>query len=140
MKRDVLHRQQKFPERLGHFGIFAPRRQQKINRQHGEVGRHDSQRAAGEEPAELDALIARKQREQLATDQITTQDKEKIDTDPPETVHSPWQFESEKRGVVNNDYDDRKRAEKIEAGLTFAISKARINCERQRSCSVAHEL
>jgi hypothetical protein len=29
--------------------------------------------------------------------------------------------------VVNNDDDDGKRAEKIEAGLAFAISKARID-------------
>jgi hypothetical protein len=42
--------------------------------------------------------------------------------------------------VVNNDYDDRKRAEQIEAGLAFAISKARIDFERRRSCSVAHKL
>jgi uncharacterized membrane protein YidH (DUF202 family) len=76
----------------------------------------------------------------LPADQITTQDKEKIDTDPPETVHSPRQFESEKRGVIKNNYENRKRAEKIEAGLAFAISKARIDFERRRSCSVAHEL
>src|SRR5436190_19423149 len=140
MERDVLHRQQKFPERLRHLGIFAPRRQQKINSKHDEVGRHDSQRAACEEPTEFDALIARKRREQLATDQIPAKDKEKIDTDPAKPVHTAGQFESEKRGVVNNDYDDRKRPEKIEAGLTFAILKPRINCERQRSYSVAHEL
>jgi hypothetical protein len=29
--------------------------------------------------------------------------------------------------MVNNDHDDRERAEKIEAGLAFAISKARID-------------
>src|SRR6266496_4661 len=127
MERDVLHRQQKFPERLRHFGIFAPRRQQKINREDDEVGRHNSQRAPGEESAEIDALIARKRGEQLAADQITAKDKEKIDTDPAEAVHSTGQFESEKRGVVNDDYDDRKRTQKIEAWLAFAISKARIN-------------
>jgi hypothetical protein len=31
--------------------------------------------------------------------------------------------------VINNDHDDRKRSEKIEAGLAFAILKARINSE-----------
>src|SRR6266576_6676543 len=133
MERDVLHRQQKFPERLGHFGIFAPRRQQKINREDDEVSRHDSQRAAGEEPAEIDALTAPEQGKQLPADQITTKNKEKIDSDPPEAVHSSGQFESEKRGVVNNDYDDCKRAQKIEAGLAFAILKARIDFERRRS-------
>ena len=65
----------------------------------------------------------------MAADQITTKDKEQIDTDPAESVHSPGQFESEKRGVINDDHDDRKRAEKIEAGLAFAILKARINFE-----------
>src|SRR4030095_765937 len=80
------------------------------------------------ETAENDALIARKRGEQLAADQITTKDKEKIDSDPAEAV--PWagQFKSEKRGVVNNDHDDRKRAEKIEPRLAVAILKARIDC------------
>jgi hypothetical protein len=31
--------------------------------------------------------------------------------------------------VVNDNYDDRERAKKIEARLAFAISKARINSE-----------
>ena len=52
----------------------------------------------------------------LAADQITTKDKEQIDTDPTEPVHAPGQFESEKRGMINNHNDDRERAEKIEAG------------------------
>jgi hypothetical protein len=93
----------------------------------------------GEEPAEIDAPIARKRSEQLATDQITTEDKEKIDSDPAEAIHPAGQFESEKRGVVNDDHDNRKRAEKIEAGLAFAISKAWIDSEWVRSCSVAHQ-
>jgi hypothetical protein len=64
----------------------------------------------------------------LAADQITTKDKEKIDTDPAEAVHPAGQFESEKRGVVNDDHDNGECAEKIEAGLAFAILKARIDC------------
>ena len=68
----------------------------------------------------------------MPADQVTTKDKEKIDTDPPEAVHSAGQFESEKRGVINNNYEDRKRTEKIEAGLAFAILKARIDFERRR--------
>ena len=63
----------------------------------------------------------------MAADQITTKDKEQIDTDPAETVHAPGQFESEKRGMINDHNDDRERAEKIEAGLAFAILKARID-------------
>jgi hypothetical protein len=65
----------------------------------------------------------------LAADQVTTKDKEKIDTDPAEAVHSTGQFESEKRRVVNDDNNDCERTEKIEAWLAFAISKARINSE-----------
>ena len=72
-------------------------------------------------------MIPRKRDEQLAADQISTKNKEKIDTDPAEAIDTAGQFESEQRGVVNNDYDDGKRAEKIEAGLAFAISKARID-------------
>jgi hypothetical protein len=106
--------------------------------------RHDSQRAPGEEPAELDALIARKRGEQLAADQITAKDKEKIDPDPAEPVHSPRQFESEKRGVINDDHDDRERSEKIESGLAFAILKARIDfvvsLRSERRCSLSCEL
>jgi hypothetical protein len=63
----------------------------------------------------------------LAADQVTTQDKEKIDTDPAEAIHSAGQFESKQCGVVNDDHDDGKRAKKIQAGLAFAISKARID-------------
>ena len=88
-----------------------------------------SERAPGEEPAEINTLIARKQGEQLAADQVTTKDKEKIDTDPAEAVHPAGQFESEKRGVINNDHDDCESAQKIEAGLAFAILKARIDFE-----------
>ena len=69
----------------------------------------------------------RKRGEQLAADQITTKDKEKIDADPAEAVDPARQFESEQCGVVNNNDDDGKRAEKIETGLAFAISKARID-------------
>jgi hypothetical protein len=70
-----------------------------------------------------------KRREQLAAYQVTAKDKEKIDTDPAETIDSPGQFESEKRRVINDDYDDGERSEKIETGLTFAICEARIDFE-----------
>jgi len=63
----------------------------------------------------------------LAAYQVTTKNKEQIDTDPAEPVHSPRQFESEKRGVIHDHHDDRKCAKKIEAGLAFAILKARID-------------
>src|SRR4029077_12303339 len=100
---------------------------QKINRQDDEVGRHNSQRPAAEKAAEFDALMPRKRVEQLAADQITAKHKEKIDTNPAEAIYSAGQFESEQCGMVNNDDDDRERAKKIEAGLAFAILKARID-------------
>ena len=65
----------------------------------------------------------------MAPDQVTAKNKEKIDTDPAEPVHTAGQFESEKRGVIHDDNDDRERTEKIEAGLAFAISKTRIDFE-----------
>jgi hypothetical protein len=82
----------------------------------------------------------RKRGEQLAADQITAKHKEKIDTDPAKAVHPAGQFESKKRSVINDHHDDRKRAQKIEARLAFAILKARIDPELVRSCSVAHQL
>ena len=63
----------------------------------------------------------------MAANQITAKDKEKIDTDPAEAVHSAGQFESEKRRVINDDNNDGERTEKIEARLTFAPLKARVD-------------
>ena len=68
----------------------------------------------------------------MAADQVAAEDKEKIDTDPAKAIDPTGQFESEERGVVNDDDDNRERAEKIEARLTLAISKAWINgCRRK---------
>ena len=74
-------------------------------------------------------MITRKRCEQLPADQVTAENKEKIDTDPAEAVHSSRQFESKKRCVINDDDNDRKCAKKIEARLAFAILKARIDFE-----------
>jgi hypothetical protein len=65
----------------------------------------------------------------LAADQVTAEDKEKIDTDPAETIDAAGQFESKKRCVINDYDDDRKCAKKIEARLAFAILKAWIDSE-----------
>jgi hypothetical protein len=64
----------------------------------------------------------------LSTDEITAQDEEKVDPDPTEAMPAIRQREPENAGVVNNDNDDGERAEEIETGLAFAISKARIDC------------
>ena len=76
----------------------------------------------------------------MRADQITAKDKEKIDTDPAEAVYTARQFESEKRCVIYDDNNDCECAEKIETRLAFAILKARIDYDRVKSCSVAHEL
>jgi hypothetical protein len=72
-------------------------------------------------------MTTRKRGEQLPADQVTAENKEKIDTDPAEAVHSSRQFESEQPCVIKDDYNDRKCAKKVEARLAFAISKAGIN-------------
>jgi hypothetical protein len=64
----------------------------------------------------------------LAADQVTAEDKEKINTDPAETIDSPRQFESEKRGMINDDHDNGERTQKIETRLTFAMCEAWIDC------------
>jgi hypothetical protein len=63
----------------------------------------------------------------LPADQVTAEDEEKIDTDPAEAINTAGQFESEKRRVINDDNNDGERAEKIEARLTLAILKARVD-------------
>jgi hypothetical protein len=122
-----LDRQKKFPERLRHLGILAPRRQQKVNRQNDKVSRHDPEDATSEEAPKPDRLFAGERGEQLPADQVTAQDKEKIDTDPAETINPARQFESEKRRVINDDNNDGKRTEKIETRLALTILKARVD-------------
>jgi hypothetical protein len=64
----------------------------------------------------------------LSADQVTAEDEEKIDPDPAEAIDAAGQFESEKRGVINDDDDDGESAEKIEPRLAFTIGEARVNC------------
>jgi hypothetical protein len=63
----------------------------------------------------------------LPADQVTAEDEEKIDADPPEAINTAGQFESKKRRVINDDDDDGERTEKIETRLTFAMLKARVD-------------
>jgi hypothetical protein len=69
-----------------------------------------------------------KKREQLSADEITAEDEKKIDAHPAEAMPMIREGEAENAGVINNDDDDGQRTEKIETGLAFAISKARIDC------------
>ena len=124
---DILHRNEKFPERRN-LRKFAHGRQGKVNREDDEVSGQDSQGAAHEEAREVDALPTLERREQLSADEITAEDEEKIDTDPAEAMPVAWEREAENAGVIDNDDDDGERTEKIETGLAFAISKARIDC------------
>jgi len=110
------------------------------NREDHEVGRHDPQDASCEEAPKLDRLFACERGEQLAAYQVTTEDKEKIDTDPAEAINAAGQFESEKRRVINDDNNDGKRTEKIETRLAFAISKARIDSEPEWHFGFAHRI
>jgi hypothetical protein len=64
----------------------------------------------------------------LTTDQLAAKDEEKIDTDPTEAVATIRQREAENPGVIDNNDDDGKRAEKIQPGLPLTISKARVDC------------
>src|SRR6478672_2105970 len=136
MKSDVLDREKKFPEWLGHVRILAQRRQQKVNREHDKVCRHDAQCAAREKPAEIDCIAAGEGSEQLPANQISAKNEKQIDTDPAEAIHSPGKLESEKSGVINDDDNDGERAEEIETRLALAALKARINC---RFRSTGHE-
>src|SRR5438105_5045016 len=137
METDVLHRNEKFPERRN-FRVLPPRRQQKINGENDEVGWHDTQHAAGEEAPQVDRLTARERREELAADQVAAENEEKIDPDPTEPMHPARQRETHNAGVINDDYDDGEGAEKVEPRLTYAIGKARVDSEPEWRCSFAH--
>jgi hypothetical protein len=77
----------------------------------------------------------------LAANQITAKHEEKIDTDPAKTMHTTSQRKTHDAGVINDDYHDRERAEKIETWLTFAIAEARIDPElRERRLCLRREL
>ncbi len=66
--------------------------------------------------------------EQLAADEITAEDEEKIDPDPAKAIDPVRQFKAKQCGVVNDDDDDGECAEKIETRLAFAILEARVDC------------
>jgi hypothetical protein len=130
MQPDVLHGDEKFPPRR-HLGILAPRRQKNVKREDNEVGRQNAQGAAGKETAKLDGPIARERREQLAANQISAEDEEKIDTDPAPAMHPAGERKAHDPGVVNDDDDDGESTKKIETRLTFAITEARIDMKRR---------
>ena len=73
-------------------------------------------------------MAARERREELAANQITAEDKEKVDADPTEAIETAGRFETEKRGVIDRDDDDGKRAKKIETGRALTIGETRVNC------------
>ena len=127
VQADVLHRDEEFPERRN-FWELPQGWEGKVDREDDEVSRQDAQGAAHEEAREVDALPTLKRREQLTADQITAEDEEKIDPDPAEAMPVAWEREAENACVIDNDYDDGERTEKIETGLALAISKARIDC------------
>jgi hypothetical protein len=63
----------------------------------------------------------------LSADQVSAKDKKKIDANPAEAINAAGQCESEERRMINDDNDDGERTEKIEARLTFATLKARVD-------------
>jgi hypothetical protein len=126
MKADVLHGNEKFPERRN-FWIFPPGRQQEVNRQDNEVGGHDPQGATGKETPQVDALTASERREQLAADEVTAEHEEKIDTYPAETVHATGERKTHDTCVVDDHHDNGECAEKIEPRLALTIGKARVD-------------
>jgi hypothetical protein len=68
----------------------------------------------------------------LSADQVTAEDKEKIDPDPAETMHVAGQREAHDARVIKDDDDDRESAEKIETGLALTVCEARVNLGSER--------
>jgi len=123
---DVLDRQQKFPGRED-FRIFAPRWEEKVNRENNQISRQNAQGAPGEESPELDVSAARERSQKVAADQVTAQNEEEIDADPAEAIDAAGRFESKKRGVIDRDDDDGDRTKKIETRLALTIRETRID-------------
>ena len=65
----------------------------------------------------------------MTTDQVTAEHEEKIDTDPAKAMHVASQRKTHNAGVINDDYHNRERAEKIETWLTLAIREAGVDSE-----------
>src|SRR5207302_4267153 len=118
MQTDVLQREDKFPKGR-HFWVLPPGRQKGINNKDDEVSRDDSQGAAGEKAPQVDWPTARERRDQLPANQVAAENEEQIDPDPAESIYAAGQFETEKRGVVNDHHDNGKSTEKVETRLTF---------------------
>jgi len=74
-------------------------------------------------------LTAHERREQLAANQITAEQEEKIDTDPAKTMHTTSQRKTHDAGVINDHYHNCERAEKIETRVTLAIREAGVDSE-----------
>ena len=129
---DVLDRKQKFPGRED-LRIFAPRRQEGIDAEDGEVGRNNAQGAPGKKPSEFNVPATGQWRQELAADEVAAENEEKVDSDPTKTIEATGRFETEERGVIDRDHDDGQGAKKIETGLAFTIGETRIDFGRKRS-------
>jgi len=127
VQRDVLNGQQKFPERLGHIRILAPRGKQKVNRENHKVRRHDPQDATRVESRQIQMLATRDLRQELAANQIAAENKKEIDADPTPSMDATRQRETHDASVINDDDDDCQRAEKIETGLALAALETRVD-------------
>ena len=66
---------------------------------------------------------------QLAADQITAEDEEKIDPDPAPAMNAAGDGKAHDAGVVNDHHDNGECAEKIETRLAFAICKTGIDSQ-----------
>lgn len=127
VERNVLNGQQKFPQRLGHIRILAPCGERKVNRENHKVRRHDPEGAARVESRQIQPLTTRELRQKLAANQIPAENKKEIDADPTPSVDATRQWETHDAGVINDDEDDRQRAEKIETGLALAALETRVD-------------
>src|SRR5438093_8540210 len=103
MQRDVLNGQQKFPERLGHIRILAPRGKQKVNRENHKVRWHDPQDAARVESRQIQMLATRDLRQELAANQIAAENKKEIDADPTPSMDATRQRETHDASVIRSE-------------------------------------
>src|SRR5262249_8595897 len=82
----------------------------------------------------MQTLTTRELRQELASNQVAAEDKEKIDTDPSPSMDATRQWKTHEAGVINDDENDCQRPEKIETGLAIAALETRVEVTLRRRC------
>jgi len=79
-------------------------------------------------------LSAREFHQELATNKVAAENKEKVHADPTPSMDTIWQRKPHDAGVINNDDNDCQRPKEIETGLPVSILETRIQINLKQCC------